>query len=238
MSGVASSALGGALFASYDPGSVLRRDVFRAGRAAAALRSSVREALSAAGDPIRRTPQAGRHFVSAPGHHLHRLQRWHGDGAAVPFRSDSPHPAALPVEPHRARPVATGGRAKPVSARHLRRAAHPEGPQGPALAGLLLPSFPPRNDRAGGVARHLHAHLWHRPHPRLSQRRVPGAGGQRPHAQWRFLRTGKPPGDDAHLPRRCSAPTRSCRSTTTRPNWAASCAAFRHAEWTTRPWSC
>ncbi len=79
--------------------------------------------------------------------------------------------AAFGLEPHRKRPVAARGGAQPFFAGRLRATAHSERTQNPAFARLFLPSFSSRDDRRRGAARHLHAHLRHRPGS-LIRRRV------------------------------------------------------------------
>ena len=126
-----------------------------------------------------------------------------GRGEDFPVRPAAAHHSGQGMGISGARPGPAHHGAEPVPARHLSRAENPEGRRHPAVLRPVGQAFPARVRELQCAQGHLHPRLRHGPDPRR-RGQLPGAGRQRPLSQRRQLRAGKPPGDEAHVSRRCS----------------------------------
>ncbi len=142
------------------------------------------------------SPPGSRAAVSPDRHHLRRLWRRRGPGAADPVRRHPAYPVGEGMDAAGEGAAPARARTQHVPARHLSRPRHPARRDRAGGPDLPEPGVPPGDERPGRPARRLRPYRRDRHRPGR-RRQFHRAGGQCAHAVGRVLHAGKPRDHDA-----------------------------------------
>jgi hypothetical protein len=132
-------------------------------------------------------------------HHLRRLWRRRGRGAADPVRHHPAHPDRRRMGPAGARPRAARQGAQRLPRRHLRPREILQGRHRPRRPGLRNPAFRPEMN-GQPLPHDIYVHIAGIDIVRVDADDLLRARGQCAHAVRRLLHAGEPGGDDAAVP--------------------------------------
>ncbi len=173
----------------------LRRVLLRAGPAPG-LRPADRAPAGEPGQGGAAWPQeAGGRALPEERDHLLRVLGRPGHRAHLPVRPDPPRHSAQRLEPRRTRLEAAHRGAQRLSRGCLRQGAHSQGSRGAARPGGRLAGLPAQAAGRDAAPWRVRARRGDRPDPRRG-RQLLRAGRQRAGPLRRFLRAGKPDGDE------------------------------------------